>query len=229
MKPSIQTRSTTSIGILALLCAAATGQANMLVDPSFESNPLITFNNALTFFVANQGKWGAEAATITLATGGVIPHDGTHMLSETGNPSFYQTAQVTDVTGMSSLIDLGGQTVNLSAFFNTPNGVSAAGAAVSVTFLSGTDFNANQIGVISGSRTLDGDFTTWEQASVSGAIPANTRWLVSQVIYNAASLGSNPGFVDAANLTVVPEPTSALLLLGSGAVLLLRRRRTVAL
>jgi hypothetical protein len=31
---------------------------------------------------------------------------------------------------------------------------------------------------------------------------------------------------DNASLTIVPEPTSALLLLGSGAMLLLRRRRT---
>ena len=150
------------------------------------------------------------------------------MLSETGNPSTYQTAQVTDVSSYAGLISAGGATVNLSALFNTPSGVSSAGAGVIVTFLSGTDFNADQISTISHSLTLDGDFTTWQQNSVSGAIPVNTTWIVSQVTYNAASLGSNPGFVDAADLTVVPEPTSAALLLGSGAMLLLRRRRASA-
>ena len=40
---------------------------------------------------------------------------------------------------------------------------------------------------------------------------------------------SNIAAFDNVAITAAPEPTSALLLLGSGAVLLLRRRRTVAL
>ena len=213
--------------ILALFCAATTAQATLIVDSGFENNPLSGFNAVLSNFITNQGKWGAEAATITLTTGGVHPPEGTQMLSMTGNPGTYQTAQVTDVGSYAALISSGGAIVNLSALFNTPSGVSSAGAGVSVTFLSGTDFTNNQISTIYGSLTLDGDLDSWEQASVNGLIPVNTTWIVSQVTYNAASLGANPGFVDAASLTIepVPEPGTALFGIACVGVAALRRRR----
>lgn len=82
----------------------------------------------------------------------------------------------------------------------------------------------NNIGVISsGGITLDNLPGTWQTASVSGAIPVNTRWVISAVFYNNASLESNPGYVDAVELTIVPEPTTMCLLALGG--LLLRRRK----
>ena len=218
-------RSNIYTSIFAIFCAATTAQANLLMDHSFENNPLNTFVNVLSNFVADQGQWGAEQATISLATGFVTPPDGTHMLSMTGSGGTYQTAQVTDVSSYAALITSGGAIVNLSALFNTPRLVSGAGAGVIVTFLRGTDFNADQISTISHSLTLDGDANTWEQNSVSGAIPVDTQWIVSQVTYNAASLGSNPGFVDSAVLTVVPEPGTALFGIACVGVAAFRRRR----
>lgn len=222
MKPNIRTY------ILALSCAAAAAQAG-LVDPGFENNPLSGFNTVLSNFVANEGDWGAEAATITLATTGVTPPEGTRMLSMTGNPGTYQTAQVTDVNNLlnANLIPIGGAIVNLSALFNTSDLVSSAVAGVSVTFLSGTNFNTDQISVISQGLTLDSNASTWQQITATGAIPINTLWIVSQVTYNAASLGSNPGFVDAASLSIeaVPEPGTALFGLACVGIAALRRRR----
>ena len=65
-------RSNICTSILALFCAATTAQASLIVDPGFENNPLYGFFDVLTN-LSNTGRWGAEAATITLATGGVIP------------------------------------------------------------------------------------------------------------------------------------------------------------
>ena len=218
MRPKIYT------SILALFCAATTAQANLIIDPGFENNPLYGFFDVLTN-LSNTGRWGAEAATISLATGGVTPPEGTHMLSMTGSGGTYQTAQVTDASSYAA-----GSIVNLSALFNTTKSVSSAGTGVIVTFLNGNDFNANQIGVISHSLTLDGDDNTWQQNSVSGAIPVGTQWIVSQVTYNGASLGGNPGFVDAADLTIeaVPEPGTVLFGIACVGVAALRRRRNSA-
>jgi len=230
MKNSFQKRPSLCAGILALLCAATTAQANLIIDPGFESNPLNGFTTVLSNFVADQGQWGAELATISLATGGVSPPEGTHMLSMTGSPATYQTAQVTDVSSYAALISSGNAFVNLSAQFNTPSGVSGARAGVIVTFLSGTNYNTNQISTISTGINLDGDFNTWDPASVSGAIPINTTWIVSQVIYNGASLGASPGFVDAADLTIepVPEPGTALFGIACVGIAAFRRRRNSA-
>lgn len=221
MKPNIHTR------ILALFCAATTAQASLIVDPGFENNPLSGFSTVLSNFVANQGEWGAEAATITLATTGVTPAGGTKMLSMTGSGGTYQTAQVTDVSSYAGLIISGGAIVNLNALFNTSDLVTGAVAGVSLTFLSGTNFNTDQISTIYGSLTLDGDDSTWQQITATGAIPVNTSWLVSQVTYNAAPMGGNPGFVDSASLTIeaVPEPGTALFGIACVGVAALRRRR----
>ena len=225
MKPNICT------SILALFCAATTAQANLIINPGFETPVLHGFSTVLSNFNIEQGIWGAEAATISLATGSVTPPEPTHMLSMTGSGGTYQTAQVTQVSPSDAvLISSGGAIVNLSAFFNTQKGVSSAGAGVIVTFLSGTDFNADQISTISHSLTLDGSENTWEQNSVTGVIPVNTAWIVSQVTYQAASLGTNPGFVDAASLTIepVPEPGTALFGIACVGVAALRRRRSSA-
>ena len=203
MKPNTYT------SILALFCAATTAHANLILDPGFENNPLNTYLNVLSNFALNQGQWGAEAATITLATGGATPPEGTRMLSMTGSGGSYQTDQVTNVVGLYSA----GDSVTFSAFFNTPTGVSSAVCGVSITFLSGPNYNTDKIGsLISNGLTLDGNANTWQLNSVSTLIPALTQWIASEVLYTAnAALGSNPGFVDAASLTIVPEPGSTVL------------------
>ena len=66
-----------SLGIAAFAPAAG---ANLLIDPSFEANPLDTAANILGNFPAFQGVWGVEAATITGVDGGVTPALGSKML-----------------------------------------------------------------------------------------------------------------------------------------------------
>ena len=93
----------------------------------------------------------------------------------------------------------------------------AAVAGIFVQFFSAASYGS-QIGIpISSSLTLDSNPNTWETVSVSGTIPIGTTWLMSQVYYSDASLLgidglSHPGYVDAADATIVPEPASVGLL-----------------
>ncbi len=204
--------------------------ANLLVDPSFEFNPLDTASNVINNFATYQGIWGVENATITGAENGVTPSAGTKMLRMLDDGLVTtQGFQVTDVTSYAGLIDSGAGTVNLSALFNVDKAVPAAKSAVYVQFFSAANYGSQIGSYIGGALNLDNSDTTWEAASVSGAIPVGTRWLLSQVAYNNASLMgidgvSHPGYVDAAELTVTPEPAT-LAPLGLGGLVLLRRRR----
>jgi hypothetical protein len=211
---------------LALAFAASTpsARANLLVDPGFEVNSLDTAFNVLNFFPAYQGIWGVEVATITGVDGGVTPAQGAKMLRMVDDGlTATQGFQVTDVTSYAALIDSGGATVNMSALFNADKNVPAAVGAVYVQFFSASNYGSQIGSPISAGLTLDNSAITWETISASGAIPVSTRWLLSQVLYSDAPLLGNPGYVDAADLTIVPEPVS-LALLGLGSAVMLRRR-----
>jgi uncharacterized protein (TIGR03382 family) len=57
-------------------------------------------------------------------------------------------------------------------------------------------------------------------------IPVGTQWLVYQVAFQNASIGTNTGFVDLAGLDIVQVPTpGALALLGLAGLGARRRRR----
>lgn len=219
-------------GLLALIFATSTpsARANLLVDPGFELNPLDTAANVLGNFPLYQGVWGVEAATITGPDGGVTPFQGLKMLNmvDDGQGGATQGMQVTDVTSYAVLIDSGGATINMNAMFDANQNVPAAIGGVYVSF-----FTANNYGslttFIGNTLTLDNATGTWQPISVSGAIPAGTRWLLSQVVYSDASLmgsdgATHPSYVDAAGLTLTPEPAS-LGLLAFGAIALWMRRR----
>lgn len=219
-----QTLVCMSLG-LVLAAFTSSARANLLVDPGFEANPLTTASNVLNNFPTYQGQWGVESATITGVDGGVTPAQGTKMLRMTDDGLVAtQAFQVTDVTVYAGLIDSGGATANLGALFNADKNVPAAIASVYVQFFSASNYGS-QIGTpLNAGLTLDNNPATWELISVSGAIPVNTRWILSQVLYNNASLVSNPGYVDAARFTVTPEPAT-LAVLGLGSLALRRRRR----
>jgi hypothetical protein len=216
--------------VLGVAACAQPAWANLLVDPGFEVNPLDTASNVLNNFATYQGIWGVEVATITGVDNGVTPFQGIQMLRMVDDGLVAtQGFQVTDVTSYAGLIDSGGATVNLSALFNVDKAVPGAISAVYMQFFSGPNYSL-QIGTpLSGGLSLDTFDTTWETASLSGAVPVGTRWLLSQVMYNNASLLGvdgvlHPGYVDAADLTVTPEPAT-LALLGFAATLLWTRRR----
>jgi hypothetical protein len=212
---------------LALAFAASTpaARANLLVDPGFEVNPLDTAFNVLNFFPTYQGIWGVEAATITGVDGGVTPAQGVKMLRMVDDGLVAtQGFQVTDVSSYAALINSGGATVNLSGLFTAGPNVPAALGAVYVSFFS-ANYYGSLTGYIGNTLTLDNAASTWEPISVSGIIPIGTTWLMSQVAYGNASLLGNPGYVDAAELTITPEPASVVGLLVVAATALRMRRR----
>lgn len=218
-------RKLNSICVAAMMLLVLSGSPVMalLVDPGFENNPLSTHTLVLGNFILD--VWGVEAATIYTGTeNGVTPAEGVDMLRMTDDLLVVtQAFQITDVSAYTALIDSGGATVNLNALFNVSSIVPAALGGVAVMFYDAGGDWENNIGVISGGITLNNLPGTWQTASVSGTIPVNTRWLISEVSYNNASLQSNPGYVDAVELTIVPEPTTMCLLALGG--LLLRRRK----
>lgn len=214
------------LGLLVGLGAGTpAARANLLVDPGFESNPTTSAFNVLTNFPTYQGQWGPEVGSITGATGGVTPAQGTKMLSMTDDGlTATQTFQTTNVSALSGLINSGTAVINLSALFNAGPNVPAGVGAVYVQFFSGPSYGT-QLGTGAGSGlTLDGNPQTWQPIALSATVPVGTTWVLSQVFFVNSSLLSNAGYVDAADMTITPEPVS-MALLGLGSVVLLRRRR----
>jgi hypothetical protein len=215
---------------LVVAAPLAPAWANLLVDPGFESNPLTSYVNVLNDFTTYQGIWGAEVGTITGVDNGVTPAQAAQMLRmDSDGLITTQGFQVTDVSSYAGAIDAGAAIASLSALFNTDMHVPAAQAAVYLQFFSAANYGS-QIGTgVSGPLALDSSDTTWETAQVATPVPVGTRWVLSQVYYANASLIGNdgtihPGYVDAADLRLIPEP-AALGLLAVGS-LLLRRRST---
>ena len=215
---------TCAIMLSAIAASTPLAKANLLVDPGFEANPLTTAAAVLnTPNPMLPGVWGVEVATITGVDGGVTPAQGVKMLRMLDDGlTTTQGFQAIDVTSNAALIDSGGAAVNFSALFTADKNVPAANAAVYVQFFGASNYGSLIGGPLGAGLTLDNSNLTWQTISVSGAIPVGTRWLLSQVAYNNASIGVNPGYVDAADLTItaVPEPgTMALLLSGVAGLL----------
>ncbi len=216
----------TAIG-LTFAAFSPGARANLLVDPGFEVNALTTYTNVLNNFVGYQGIWGVESATISGVDGGVTPAQGARMLRMTDDGLVAtQAFQATDVTSYAALIDSGGATVNLSALLNAGPNVPAGVGGVTVRFFTAANWGSAIGAPVSGSLALDNLSGTWQTASVSTAIPVSTRWLITEVAFTNSTMLGNPGYVDAADLTVTPEPASLGLLCLGG--LLLIRRRSVA-
>jgi hypothetical protein len=223
----MNTRTNLSALFAATLLAIASqqAQANLLLDPGFESGTVTTAANVLGNFPVYQGQWGQELASDTGPDGGVTPFQGLlmHSMSDAGGVAT-QTFQVMDVTAYSALINSGSATVNMSAMFDANQNLPAAIGGVSVSFFTGNTYGT-LTSFISNSLTLDNSPSSWQPISLSGAIPVGTTWMLAQVAYNNASLASSngaiyPSYVDAADLTItsVPEPATLTLLAVGGLV-----------
>lgn len=196
--------------------------ANILVDPGFEDpSNFQGLGLTVTNFNTHQGKWGTESGTLSGAADSIVPFDST-MLSMTADGVTAQTFQFTSLAPYTALVASGNATFSASAMYNFGGGVLAVGA-ISVEFYTAAEWGSN-FGATGSSRSLDTDVSTWEDISVSGAIPTNAVWMSTQVIYNSDSLDLGQGFVDNASLSIVPEP-SASALLGLGALGWASRRR----
>ncbi len=209
--------------LLAFVSAPPSAKAvNLLVDPDFNGTPPLS--NAATVlgppFVL--GQWGPENGAIVGVDGGVTPLTAPTMLAEyaPGTSSYTQTYQATDVSA-----DPAGSSFTLSAFFDANQNLPAAGAFVNMTF-----YDASYTllgGPPSSGLILDNNPATWQQISVTATEPPNTKYIVSQVLYDNNTLMDStgvidPSYVDAASLTLnpVPEP-SAFVLLGAGSLLMM--------
>lgn len=225
----MKTLLTLSLLITAFLSVSA--QANMLVDPGFESNALTSYTNVLTNFPGFVGQWGDEVSTIVTAENGVTPSQGVRMLRmDDDGISWTQTFQSTNVSAYAATIDAGGVGINAIAQYNAHPHLSAALSNITVFFFSAANWGS-QIGTpLISNLTLDASPNTWQANLVAGVVPVGTRWLVTQVAYqNASLLGTDgvmyPGYVDAAELWVkVPEPTT-LGMLGLGILGLWKKRK----
>ena len=222
-------RSFVSAGLFVALTLSASSASANLIDPGFEANPLTPFTNVLTNFPGFQGQWGAENGAIVTAENGVTPAQGSKMLRMDDDGAVTtQAFQTTDVSSYAGIIDAGSAFVSLNALLNVDMHVPAATGGVYIQFFSASNYGS-QIGLgLAGPLSLDNSPNTWETALVNTPIPVGTRWLMSQVYFGDASLlgvdgAVHPGYVDAADLRITPEP-STLALLAIGAMATLRRR-----
>lgn len=224
----LHTRSILSGGLLALAIGAVPSAQAVLVDPSYENNPLTTIANVLGNFPLYQGKWGHENSTITPMVGLVTPPDGKLMLSMLDDGLIAtQTVQAVDVSAYGAMIASGAM-FNMSALFNTQNpGIAIGGVALQ--FFAGSTYGSQIGSGMIGTINVDINPATWQPASVTGTVPLGTTWMVAQVLYNNASLANHAGYVDLAELriTPVPEPSTLGMLLLGGLVIAagLRRRQ----
>jgi hypothetical protein len=202
-----------SVGLLlaAVFSPPRTAATNLLVDGEFNGVPPL--NTLATVFGPPfiTGQWGAENGAIVGVDGGVTPLTARTMLAEYSPAGGYtQTMQATDVSADPAL-----STYTLSAYFNANVNLAAAQAYVNLSFY---DASYNPVGSpVSSGLTLDSSPATWEPISLTLTEPANTKYIVSQVLYLESSLVDStgatwPGYVDSASLVLVPEPSTPILL-----------------
>ena len=227
MKSPLRSTCLRLLPLLALALAASSAQANLLVDPGFESNPLTPIGNVLNPPTMPTGVWGHESSAITGSVGAVSPSSGLQMLSMTNAGAVStQAVQAVNVSSFSGLIN-GGANFTLSADFNAAQPGAIGGLLMQ--FFSGGGYGSQIGSFVAGNINVDGNAAGWQTHSISGLIPVGTQTMLAQVYYLNASLGGQAGFVDAADfsITAVPEPTT-LAMMGLGGVLVaLRQRRQV--
>ncbi len=189
--------------------------ANLLTDPGFE--PPATLGGWLPP-IADQ--WLAENAALSGVNSGVDPRNGIQMLQI--NPTSLIASQVAQqIEGPFTA----GTVFTFEAWFNAPvggtlGGVSFSGRdALSGAIVGGT--------FATGSITIDADPATWELISISGSLLADSAVIEAQVYYRNDTIVNTLGFVDDADLRIVPLPP-ALILLISGFTALLAMGRVSA-
>jgi hypothetical protein len=173
--------------------------------------------------------WGSENATIVSGTNSGVSPFGRDMLN-VARGGTVQTVQITNlasIPNMINMIDSGFATYDLNAQFTAGAGVSGTRGQLIISFydslgIDSSNLSLNRIGLSNSSLFLDASID-WELITEAGAVPAGARFVISELVYlPGGSAGET--FVDAASLTIVPEPSSVALL-GLGATTLLFRRR----
>ncbi len=233
-----------------VLSLAAGARANMVTNPSFET-PESTFIFGFPGAPSVFGDWGGDLSEIVPAENGISPFDADHMLrfDATGNSadpilSAAQVYQTFDVSTYAADIAQGIAQADVSAFFNRVNGDAQTDTsfAVHVYAFAGAPgslqtqlINGSYLDVAGGGLGTDGDPSTWEMASGHLLLPSGTDFLAVRLTAseNVFNDGTHPEFdghyadMVSAEIVIIPEPAT-LLLLCAGSVALSRRRRYIA-
>ena len=219
---------TGAFGIAAALALTSSAQANLLVDPGFESgapaqpNPILLPGGVNGGWAVFNGAAYANAAAET----------GSWGLMGTENPgqawNFEASYQV--VGGV-----IAGQQYTLTADFMTPTGITegAGGyipAVIQLTYFNaaGTDLGTVETGGVGAKANQFMPTGVWQTGSVTATAPAGAVYVAPYLAFmeNGSQTGTDILYYDNGTLTLVPEPaTIALLGMGLALPLYLIRRR----
>lgn len=215
--------------IIILTCLNAT-YGQLVSNGGFEDPGTINVGTVPSVF----GSWNGDETEVVSTQNGITPIEGNQMLllefsdhaGRLGNTSS-DIYQAIDVSDYASIISSGIAEANLSAWFNRVAGDIQTDTAfsVSLTAYVGTPDsfptqinNGTYTSIVTQDILSDGDVNTWETATVSMTIPANTdflgiRILAYENIFNDTSGNEFDGhYVDNVSLTIIPEPASILLI-----------------
>jgi len=229
--------SIVSLGLLHSVC-----HANLLTAPGFEG--LATVPDGLPDVA---GVWGGDEGNTVVGDQpaiGVSPRGGTAMQQFIGlnipnqaGSNNSDTAQLVDLAPFAAMVGSGNATANAEAWFNrlTNTGI---GAGVTNSFIlsirahngSIADYPTSAgspLAVRSVRLFSDVDPATWQQATAELAVPTNASYLALVLTAEDASSGLPGHFADDTSLVVVPEPTTAVMLLIVAGLPAVRRRPSI--
>jgi hypothetical protein len=208
---------TGTIGVAAALAlSVSTTQAqNLLVDPGFESG-MFEQPNPIPIPGGVNGGWASFGGSITTAAA----HSGicSALIADNGwNPQgVYQTVSASP-----------GETLDLNAWYMSPNPSVAGYATPALVQISFFDINDNGLGVFGNWQPLGAAGTWVKSPDVIATAPAGTAYVGVYLMMMDNNINGLKFYYDDASLTqVVPEPASlALLAFGVFGITLLRRHQ----
>jgi len=207
--------------LVALWTVGSVGraQANLLTDPGLES-----VDTAPLGWTQDYGVWGGDPAESVGRENTITPFEGKKMLrflwaSISGQATFgisCDVYQLVDVSPFSSLVSSGLAVASASARFNRVAGDSFTDTAFSLQIRSYNDTPDNvvlfldQTAVAKVPVISDGDPSTWEEVSVTLAIPADTVFLALIIFpeenvldnFTPPEIEFDGHYADAASLTI---------------------------
>lgn len=229
------------IGAVAIIGAAGTAQADLMVNGGFET--MVPTTGTLP---DGYGFWRGDMSTIVEAENSINPYEGVCMLRfdhTTRNGASGSVGaelwQIIDVSAYQSLIRSGRGSIEAGAYFNRVNAeladtmfsiglYSYAGSAN--TFPS--QWNNSELSSAQTTLISDGNVESWERAMLSLVLPEATDFVVLRIsatenVFNNTSGQEFAGhYADGATFNIIPAPSALLCLAPLGLMGIGRRRRT---
>ena len=213
--------------------ARALTTSNLLTDPGWNTPLTLPLTTPAAVFTGTLNRWGPEASAVVAAQSGISPFEGNAMLRMNDDGlTVTQIWQRVDVTApvLASGIAAGLGRADLSGYINVPSTLSGAVGNVRIGFYDASNVSTGP-GITVNSTSiggLDSDPNSWQLVSnLNAVVPVGTSYLQAEFSFTNATMGGQPGYVDAADLrlTILPEPTSAALVTLGAVGLGLRRKR----